>query len=189
MEELIIGLGSNLGDRQANLEEAIRRLSQRFGAPLRISSFIETEPWGYQSENRYLNGAVIFLVKEVGADRRSRYSGIDEVEEVNKVGEVEEAGAKRRSRYSGIEILKWLKGIEKDMGRITKNDGYSDRSVDLDILFLGDRIIRTPELIIPHPHLHEREFVLRPLLEICPQKVHPALRLTIAEIVRNSEEW
>jgi 2-amino-4-hydroxy-6-hydroxymethyldihydropteridine diphosphokinase len=168
MEELIIGLGSNLGDRQANLEEAIRRMSERFGKPFRISSFIETEPWGYQSENLYLNGAAIFRVELV-----------------------EEAGAKRRSRYSGIElieILKWLKGIERDMGRASAGDGYSDRPIDLDILFYGDRVIRTPELTLPHPHLHEREFVLRPLLEICPEKVHPVLRLTIAEIVRNSEE-
>ena len=82
MEELIIGLGSNLGDRRANLEEAIRRMSERFGAPLRISTFIETEPWGYRSGNRFLNGAVIFLVEEV--------------EEVYKV---EEVGAKRRSRF------------------------------------------------------------------------------------------
>ena len=161
MEELIIGLGSNLGDRRANLAEAIRRMSERFGAPLRISSFIETEPWGYQSGNRYLNGAAIF--------------GVEMVEEVEKV--------------EMVEMLKWLKGIEKDMGRIKTGDGYSDRPIDLDILFYGDRIIRTPELTIPHPHLHEREFVLKPLLEICPEKVHPVLRLTIAELVRNGEEW
>ncbi len=166
MEELIIGLGSNLGDRQANLEEAIRRMSERFGKPFRISSFIETEPWGYQSGNRYLNGAVIFLVEEAGAKRRSRYSGIELV-----------------------EMLKWLKGIERDMGRTVTGNGYSDRPIDLDILFYGNRIIRIPELIIPHPHLHEREFVLKPLMEICPQKVHPVLRLTIAEIVRNGEGW
>jgi len=172
MEELIIGLGSNLGDRRANLEEAIRRMSERFGAPIRISTFIETEPWGYQSGNRYLNGAVIFLV-----------------EEVYKVEKVEEVGAKRRSRFIGVEMLKWLKGIENDMGRTRTGEGYADRPIDLDILFYGDRVIRTPELTIPHPHLHEREFVLRPLLEICPEKVHPVLRLTIAELVRNGEEW
>ncbi|MFH0760657.1 MAG: 2-amino-4-hydroxy-6-hydroxymethyldihydropteridine diphosphokinase [Bacteroidota bacterium] len=169
MEELIIGLGSNLGDRRANLEEAIRRMSERFGAPLRISSFIETEPWGYQSGNRYLNGAAIFMVEEVGAKRRSRSTGIEEV--------------------GMVEMLKWLKGIEKDMGRIRTGDGYSDRPIDLDILFFGDRVISTPELTIPHPHLHEREFVLRPLMEICPQKVHPVLRLTITEIVRGGEVW
>ncbi len=165
MRELVIGLGSNLGDRLANLNEAVRRMSELFGPPVKISSFIETEPWGYHSGNRYLNGAAVFGI------------------EMGRSEDVE------MWKCDVMNFLRFLKGIEEDMGRIRTGDGYADRTIDLDILFYGDRIIRTPELTVPHPHLHEREFVLRPLMEICPQKVHPVLGLTIAEIVRRGEEW
>ena len=143
MTELIIGLGSNLGDRRANLEEAVRQLSQLFGPPLAVSTFIETEPWGYQSENSFLNGVVVF--------------GVEMVELVEKVEEVEM-----------VELLKKVQKVEMEMGRIRKPGGYTDRIIDLDILFFGDYVYSSPDLTIPHPHIFERDFVKIPLAEIRP---------------------
>jgi 7,8-dihydro-6-hydroxymethylpterin-pyrophosphokinase len=63
-------------------------------------------------------------------------------------------------------------GIEKEMGR-TRTEKWAPRLIDLDILYFNSDVINEPELIIPHPHLHERRFVLEPLSEILPGKVHP----------------
>ncbi len=159
MKDLVIGLGSNLGDRRENLNEAIRRMASFFGEPVKVSTFIETEPWGFETGNRFLNGAAVFKVEKV-----------EKVEMVEMVEKVE-------------KVLGVVQGIEREMGRVKIGDGYSDRIIDLDILFYGDIIFNSPELTIPHPHLHEREFVLGPLVEICPGRVHPVLGLTIREII------
>ena len=71
-----------------------------------------------------------------------------------------------------------LKNIEKNMGR-TDEVRWGPRVIDLDILFYDDIVLDTPDLKIPHPYLHERAFVLRPLSEIAPDKVHPVFRKTV----------
>lgn len=74
--------------------------------------------------------------------------------------------------------------IEYEMGRRVKSEKkiYSDRTIDIDILFFDKEVINNPRLIIPHPHLHERTFVLEPLSEIAPDLIHPFLKKTISEL-------
>ena len=87
------------------------------------------------------------------------------------------------------ELLTFLKSIEKKLGRV-KTIKNGPRTIDLDILFYGNEVIKTNNLTIPHPRLHERLFVLEPLKEICPEFVHPILKKNINELIfdlRNTE--
>lgn len=79
------------------------------------------------------------------------------------------------------ELLDILKDIEENMGRI-KTVKWGPRIIDLDILFYGDKVIKTEQLQIPHPLLHERDFVLVPLDEISPYKIHPVLGKTVRQL-------
>jgi 2-amino-4-hydroxy-6-hydroxymethyldihydropteridine diphosphokinase len=154
MQELIIGLGSNLGDRRKNIETAIELIRAQIGPVTAVSTLIETEPWGFESGNKFLNCAVII---EVG----------DEID--------------RNGRLSPSGIIEILQSIEARFGRV-RTGVYTDRAIDLDILFYGDRIIDEPGLTVPHPKLHERDFILISLMELCPDKVHPVLGKSVREI-------
>lgn len=128
-----LSLGSNLGDRHATMRRAIALIGERVGAVDRQSSFIETEPWGFQSSNRFLNMCVRVL-----------------------------------TQLSPRELLDETKQIERQLGRTRKSvDGqYHDRPIDIDILMYDDLHIDQPDLVLPHPHMHERDFVMIPLREI-----------------------
>ncbi len=141
-----IGIGSNLGNRQENCLEAIRRLEQNGVVLLKQSSLIETDPWGVADQPRFINLAI-----EAETD------------------------------LAPEELLLLLKNIEEAMGR-EKTAHWGPRVIDLDILFYDDRIIDLPDLQVPHPHLHERDFVLKPLREIAPGKVHPLLGKKVSEL-------
>jgi len=80
------------------------------------------------------------------------------------------------------EFLIVLKKIEKETGR-KETTRWGPRTIDLDILYYDDLVLETPELSIPHPFLHEREFALRPLAEIAPDKIHPVLLKTVRELL------
>lgn len=80
------------------------------------------------------------------------------------------------------ELLRTIKEIENEIGR-RSSTRWGPRIIDLDILFYNDLILRTPELEIPHPLIHERDFVLKPLSEIAPDKIHPVLKKTIKELL------
>lgn len=146
MSIIHIGIGSNLGDRQENCLEAVRRLEQHGVPVLKRSSMIETEPWGVTDQPHFINLAI-----EIETD------------------------------LSPEELLLLLKSMEKAMGR-EKTAHWGPRVIDLDILFYDDRIIDSADLQIPHPHLHERDFVLLPLMEIAPEKIHPVLKKKISEL-------
>ena len=141
-QDVYFSLGSNLGDRQARIEEALRRLDKALGRPYEaLSSIIETPAWGFDGPP-FLNCVV-------------RY----------------------RSARRPETLLHICKRIERAMGRRGAPeygaDGrriYRDRPIDIDILLVGDLSVDTPELTIPHPLMREREFVMRPLAEIFPQK-------------------
>ncbi len=77
------------------------------------------------------------------------------------------------------ELLTLLKSIEKQLGRVPGGVRWGPRPIDLDILFYDDAIIRTPDLEIPHPRLHERLFVLEPLAQLAPDLIHPILKKPI----------
>lgn len=146
--DLYLSLGSNLGDRKALLNEALKEIEQEIGMVFAQSSFYETEPWGFNSDHFFLNIVV----------------GV-------------------RTRLEPSEILEKSKEIEKRMGREPVVKGtYEDRPIDIDLLFYGKEIMHDTSLILPHPRLHLRRFVLDPLNEIAPDFMHPELNKTIREL-------
>ncbi len=95
------------------------------------------------------------------------------------------------SRLSVVEILNKLKIIEQKLGRKRSAGGYSSRTIDIDILYFNNEIIKTKILTVPHPKLHERNFTLIPLAEIAPDFIHPVFNLDskkLQEISSDSSE-
>ncbi len=146
MVMVYLGLGSNLGNRQDNLDRALSFLSQRLRIE-QVSSVYDTEPVGNPNQPRFLN-----LVCQAN-------TGLDP-----------------------MALLALAKGIESKLGRLPGSSNTS-RPIDIDILFYEDQIIDTPELVIPHPRLTQRAFVLVPLAEITPDLVHPVSRKTVKELM------
>jgi 2-amino-4-hydroxy-6-hydroxymethyldihydropteridine diphosphokinase len=147
MHRVLIGIGSNLGEREENCSAAIELMEREGIHVLSRSSFYETEPWGVKDQPRFLNMAL-----SASTDCAPR------------------------------ELLRRLKGIEQIMGR-KEGIRWGPRIIDLDILLYDHIVLNEPALVIPHPRMHEREFVLKPLLEIAPDAVHPVLKKTVREIV------
>jgi 2-amino-4-hydroxy-6-hydroxymethyldihydropteridine diphosphokinase len=86
------------------------------------------------------------------------------------------------------DILKKILFIERKLGRIRSGKKYSSRTIDIDILFLGDKIINTPDLTIPHPRLHLRRFTLVPLNDIAPGFIHPLLKKSVSQLLLECED-
>jgi 2-amino-4-hydroxy-6-hydroxymethyldihydropteridine diphosphokinase len=86
--------------------------------------------------------------------------------------------------FSPHELLALTQQIERELGRLSNSDdkAYSDRTIDIDIILYDKVILQTPDLILPHPLMHKRLFVLQPLAEIAPDLIHPVLNKTITEL-------
>ena len=148
MAIVYLGLGTNIGNRRGNLVKAAALLAERVGDILALSGFMETEPWGFDSENLFLNAAI-----------------------------------KMETPLTPDELLSATQAIEREMGWEKKSDGtYHDRVIDIDILLYDNRVIEHPGLIVPHPLMQERLFVMAPLAEIAPFERHPLLGRTFMEL-------
>ncbi len=132
MAIIFIGIGSNEGDSFQILSNAYLDLKKNVGYLIAGSSIYESAPWGFESENSFLNAVLKF-----------------------------------ETNHTAEEIMNILQYLETKAGRKrNKSANYSDRTLDLDLLYYDDLISEKKELTIPHPRISERLFVLNPMVEI-----------------------
>lgn len=158
MSRVFLSLGSNLGDRHTLLLSAIDLLARRVGRLVRASSFIETEPWGFTSPHRFLNAVVLL---------ETTLSPLDLLHETQAIEC--QLGRTRKTPSATSSSSSAVGGFPADTPPLPS---YSDRPIDIDILLYDDLRLSTPELTIPHPHMYERDFVLRPLREVQSSLTH-----------------
>lgn len=133
-----IGLGSNLGDKEANVQRAIFLLAGEEGISVKkVAPFYRTAPWGYAGQDWFINTVV----------------------------EIETALPPGR-------LLAVLLSIEEKMGRV-RDVRWGPRVIDLDLLLYGDAVVNEPDLVVPHPRMVERAFVLAPLADLDPDLCLP----------------
>ncbi|HEX2972320.1 MAG TPA: 2-amino-4-hydroxy-6-hydroxymethyldihydropteridine diphosphokinase [Tepidisphaeraceae bacterium] len=146
-----IGVGSNLGDREGNIRQAMELLQETPNVQVQRMSKLLDNPavGGPEDSPRFLNAAV-----EV------------------------------RTTLKASELLKRLLEIEQLLGR-QRHMKWEPRIIDLDLLLYGNSILSGENLMVPHPLMHERRFVLEPLAEIAPNAVHPVVQVTVASLLQN----
>ncbi len=86
------------------------------------------------------------------------------------------------------EVLQSCLQIEVDLGRKRIAHGYGARTIDIDVLFVNDEVMKTESLVLPHPRLHLRKFTLLPLVDLIPDFVHPTLQMSIQELLVACED-
>ena len=147
MHTAYLSLGANIGDRRATMLRAIDMIAQRCGTVARQSSFIETEPWGFVSSNRFLNAAVMLLTELTPHQLLRLTQQIER--ELGRTTKTNDVKSEELRVNSEPHIY-----------------GYCDRPIDIDILTYDDLRIDTPDLTLPHPRMSQRDFVMIPLSEI-----------------------
>ena len=145
-----LALGSNLGDRLANLKQAISSLTQQMEVKAK-SEVYETPPWGYEDQPPFLNQVV-----------------------------------KVQTYLDPENLLKHLKRLEVALGR-KESFPNGPRLIDIDILFYDDLVLNKSSIVIPHPRLQERAFVLLPLMDIDPNLVHPVNNKRVHEMMASCD--
>jgi 2-amino-4-hydroxy-6-hydroxymethyldihydropteridine diphosphokinase len=146
-----LALGSNIGDREENIHQAIAMLRQTPEIDVvAVSNLLENPALGMgENAEPFFNAA-----------------------------------ARIETTLGSHALLHRMIEIERTLGR-QRHEKWSPRTIDLDLLLYGNQIISSQELVVPHPLMHERRFVLEPLAEIAPDAVHPTLQMTIAGLLRD----
>ena len=144
-----IALGSNLGDKEATLRQALKMLLVK-GLQIRsVSSFFKTEPYGVTDQPEFIN-AVACVKTDLAPEK----------------------------------LLKLLLDTELEMGRVRLRH-WGERNIDLDLLLYDDLIYYSEKLVLPHPDMQNRFFVLQPLSEIAADKIHPVYKKSIQTLLKS----
>ena len=162
MPKVALLLGSNLNDRYTTMEQAAWMIESWVGKTESASSYYESEPWNFNSDNLFLNRALVVDTQLAPLEL------LDELQTVEKeLGRVEKGHFK----------------VEKTGNCAESSRGYKDRTIDIDIIFYDDMVFSSERLTIPHPQVQHRLFALNPLAEIIPSYVHPMLGVTVRELL------
>lgn len=148
MNKAYLLIGTNLGNREENIETAIQWISKECGSISKRSTLYETAAWGKTDQGAFLNQALV----------------ID-------------------TSLNAKQLIRHILKIEKHMGRI-RNEKYGPRIIDIDILFFNEEQYSLPFLKIPHPEIQNRRFALTPLEEISHDLVHPVLKKSITDLLK-----
>lgn len=155
-----LSLGTNIGNKEENLNAAIREINRQIGTVMAQSAFFSTEPWGFHSENTFLNACV-----EV-------QTTLEPLELLDRCQKIERnMGRKQKSK-----AVKNMDG--------TTTHIYHDRVIDIDILIYNEQTIQTPRLTVPHPLMHKRRFVLEPLAQIAYNLNIPGTTISAGEMLK-----
>jgi 2-amino-4-hydroxy-6-hydroxymethyldihydropteridine diphosphokinase len=152
MYSVFLLTGSNLGNREEQLANAIQELQANVGFVEQTSSVFETEAWGNEDLPAHLNQAVLI-----------------------------------KTSLEPLDLLKSIHTIEAKLGRV-RQDKWGVRAIDIDIIYFENQIIHLPELVIPHPLMQERNFVLAPLSEIAPDMQHPVFLVSNKQLLHQSKD-
>ena len=148
-----LSIGSNMGDKKEYIRTALCKLEDsKYIRSIIPSSLIETEPYGYANQDKFINGAISL-----------------------------------QTVFNPYELLAFLHEIENDCNRV-REIHWGPRTLDLDIIFYNDLIMDDPELLIPHVDMANREFVLKPLMELCPNYVNQRNGLTVRQMYERLEK-
>lgn len=145
MHRVFLGLGSNIGNKENNINKAVTLISELYTIKKRSHLYL-TEPVGDIKQDWFLN-----CVIEIHTDVDPK------------------------------KLLASLKSIERKLGR-TKTIKNGPRVIDIDILFYGEMVLKTKTLVIPHPSIQGRLFVLQPMIDINPDLIHPVLKRSIHDL-------
>lgn len=155
MPTAYINIGSNMGDRATTIECAVAHIEHLCGTTAQCAPIIESEPWGFDSTNSFLN-----------------------------------LGIAISTDLSPLTLLHALQSIEQQIASAPHRDdkgNYIDRIIDIDLIAVDDIVVDYPELILPHPRMHLRKFVLTPMMTLAPDWIHPILHATAAELLSRIE--
>ena len=153
MEKVYLCLGGNIGDTRNYFQNAVAMISRRIGRVVSQSAVYQSEPWGFNAEQMFLNQVVV-----------------------------------AETELEPHAVLELCLQIEAELGRTRSGNGYEPRTIDIDIVFFGQQIVSQPDLQVPHPLMHQRNFVLRPLCDVAADFVHPVFRKTVHQILAECDD-
>ncbi|MCQ2376036.1 MAG: 2-amino-4-hydroxy-6-hydroxymethyldihydropteridine diphosphokinase [Salinivirgaceae bacterium] len=145
MASVYLCLGGNEGNTLAVFAIAIDLINSRIGNVVKKSALYETEPWGFECSQNFVNQVVAV-----------------------------------QTNLQPIDVLHICLQVEAELGRVRHGVQYCSRVIDIDILLIDDLVINEPELIVPHPRMLQRQFVLQPLNNIAPMLNIPNTELTVS---------